>query len=135
MSGVLEPVCGVAQHAASQRPTPDCRYGDLLVLKVGCPCRALDATGICPGTTAHDRFQEWVEAGVFERLYHAALVRYDEVCSIDWSFFSRDGAMKKEPFREKEPRRIPRIATAGMYQPRNHPCLGGPATKNSGCSQ
>ncbi|KAA0211073.1 transposase [bacterium] len=30
-----------------------------LVLRSGCQWNALDATLICPGSTVHDRFQEW----------------------------------------------------------------------------
>ena len=28
--------------------------------RTGCQWKALDDTGICPGSTAHDRFQLWV---------------------------------------------------------------------------
>lgn len=80
-----------------RRSNLDCLNGILFVLRTGCQWRALDATGICPGTTAHDRFQEWCEAGVFEKLHHATLKRYDELKGIDWSFLSLDGAMTKAP--------------------------------------
>ena len=48
--------------------TPDrvCMEAILFVLRTGCQWKALDATRFCPGSTAHDRFQEWVAAGVFE---------------------------------------------------------------------
>jgi transposase len=71
--------------------------GILFVLRTGCQWKALDATGICPGSTAHDRFQEWCRAGVFEKLYHAAVEEYDELTGLDWSFLSLDGAMTKAP--------------------------------------
>jgi len=45
----------------------------LFVLSTGCQWKALDATGLCPGSTAHDRFQEWAKAGVFRRLWKAGL--------------------------------------------------------------
>lgn len=80
-----------------RRPDRDCLNGILFVLRTGCQWRALDATGICPGSTAHDRFQEWVQAGVFETLFHQAAKRYDELVGIDWSFLSLDGAMTKAP--------------------------------------
>jgi len=80
-----------------RRSDRDCLNGVLFVLRTGCQWRALDATGICPGSTAHDRFQQWVRAGVFERLFHRAAKRYDELIGLDWSFLSLDGATTKAP--------------------------------------
>lgn len=37
------------------------------VLRTGCQWNALNATHICSSSSAHRRFQEWREAGVFER--------------------------------------------------------------------
>src|SRR6266496_3375533 len=47
--------------------TPDrvCMYAIFFVLRTGCQWKALDATKFCPGSTAHDRFQEWVADGLF----------------------------------------------------------------------
>lgn len=80
-----------------RRPDRDCLNGILFVLRTGCQWKALDATKICPGSTAHDRFQEWQRAGVFAKIFDAALKRYDEIEGIDWSFLSLDGAMTKAP--------------------------------------
>ncbi len=80
-----------------RRPDRDCLNGILFVLRTGCQWKALDATGICAGSTAHDRFQQWVQAGVFEKLFHRAAKRYDELIGLDWSFLSLDGAMTKAP--------------------------------------
>ncbi len=41
-------------------PDRTCANGIFYVLRTGCPWKALDATGICSGSTAHLRFQEWV---------------------------------------------------------------------------
>ena len=57
----------------------------------------MDATGICSGSTAHLRFQEWVAAGVFRELWRVGLERYDELQGLDWSWLSMDGAMTKAP--------------------------------------
>ena len=67
------------------------------VLRTGCQWKALDATGICSGSTAHLRFQEWVAAGVFLELGRVGLERYDELKGLDWSWLSMDGAMTKSP--------------------------------------
>ena len=82
------------------RPRADdrqCLDGILFVLRTGCQWNALNATSICPSSTAHDRFQEWVEAGVFHRLWAAGLLEYDKLKGIDWSWQSMDGAMTKAP--------------------------------------
>ncbi len=52
--------------------------GIFFVLRTGCQWRALDATGICSGSTAHDRFQEWQQAGFFDARWKQALRDYDE---------------------------------------------------------
>ncbi len=50
-----------------------CADGIFYVLRSGCQWKALDATGICSGSTAHLRFQEWVAAGVFLELWWTGL--------------------------------------------------------------
>ena len=67
------------------------------VLRTGCQWEALDATGICPHSTAHDRFQEWEEAGVWTELWRVLLEEYDELEGLDWSYLSVDGSMTKAP--------------------------------------
>lgn len=77
------------------------------VLRTGCQWKALDATGICPGSTAHDRFQEWVKAGVFEKLWEAGLTVYDQLKQLDGSWLSMDGAMTKAPLGGEKNREKP----------------------------
>lgn len=79
--------------------TPDrvCMEAILFVLRTGCQWKALNATRFCPGSTAHDRFQEWVEAGVFQDLWAAGLLAYEDWKGIDWSWLSMDGCMTKAP--------------------------------------
>jgi transposase len=69
----------------------------LFVLRTGCQWNALNATGICPSSTAHDRFQEWTQAGVFLKFWKAGLSEYDELKGIHWDWQSMDGAMTKAP--------------------------------------
>jgi transposase len=71
--------------------------GIFFVLRTGCQWKALDATGICSGSTAHARFQEWRHAGFFARLWEAALQDYDELQGLDWEWLAMDGAMQKAP--------------------------------------
>lgn len=65
--------------------------------KTGCPWRALDATGICRGATAHLRFQQWRQAGVFKALWKKELQRYDTLKGIDWKWQSLDASFAKAP--------------------------------------
>lgn len=71
--------------------------GILFVLRTGCQWNALNVTGICSSSTAHSRFQEWVEAGAFQKLWAEGLTEYDELRGIQWRWQSMDGAMTKAP--------------------------------------
>ena len=75
----------------------DCADAIFFVLRTGCQWKALDATRFIPSSTAHDRFQEWVAAGVFIKFWTAGLLAYDYFTGIDWKWLSLDGAMTKAP--------------------------------------
>ena len=82
------------------RPRADdrkCMNAIWFVLRTGCQWEALDATGICPSSTAHDRFQEWAKAGVFHQLWKDGLLEYNQHKGLDWAWQSMDGAMTKAP--------------------------------------
>lgn len=84
--------------------TPDrvCMDAIFFVLRTGCQWKALDATQFCPGSTAHDRFQEWVETGIFYEMWKAGLLEYDCQIGIDWNWVSMDGSMTKAPLGGKK---------------------------------
>lgn len=67
------------------------------VLRTGCQWNALRETGLCSSSSAHRRFQEWVQAGVFTAFWRRGLLAYDAVCGIDWTWMALDGAMGKAP--------------------------------------
>ena len=67
------------------------------VLRTGCTCNSLNATGICHSSSAHRRFQEWRAAGVFEQLWREGLLVYDEHVGLDWEWLAVDGAITKAP--------------------------------------
>lgn len=69
----------------------------LLVLRTGMPWNALNVTGIGSSSSAHRRFSEWRDAGVFEAFWREALPEYDRLKGIDGDWLSRDGAMTKAP--------------------------------------
>ena len=81
--------------------------GIFFVLRTGCQWKALDATGICSGSTAHARFQEWQKAGFFARLWESALCDYDELKGLDWEWLALDGAMTKAPLGGEKKRKEP----------------------------
>ena len=78
-------------------PDRSAMNGIFFVLRTGCQWNALNLTGICTSSSAHRRFQEWSEAGVFEKLWAQGLSEYDELVGLDWQWLSMDGAMTKAP--------------------------------------
>src|SRR2546423_14875290 len=62
-----------------------CMEAILFVLRTGCQWKALDATRFCPGSTAHDRFKEWVRAGDFLVLWESGQMAYDDLEGIVWA--------------------------------------------------
>jgi transposase len=78
-------------------PDRQCADAIFYVLRTGCQWGALDATDLCRRSTAHDRFQEGIEAGVFLKLWQAGVEKVDELKGLDWGWLSRDGAMTKAP--------------------------------------
>jgi putative transposase len=71
--------------------------GIFFVLRTGCQWKALRATGICSSSTAHSRFQEWVQAGVFARLWDIALQDYEDLIGLDFDWMALDGSLHKAP--------------------------------------
>ena len=106
---ILEPLIPVrinTHRFGGGRPhVPDRRCADAIfyVLRTGYQWQALTQTDLAPKSTAHDQFQEWVQAGVFEKLWMAGVEQFDELHGIDWDWLSMDGAMTKAPLgREKD---------------------------------
>lgn len=100
---VLEPLLPVHHNThrfGGGRPrVPDrrCADGIFYVLRTGCQWEALNQTELCAKSTAHDRFGQWVEAGVFLRLWQDGVEQFDELQGIDWDWLSMDGALTKAP--------------------------------------
>ena len=81
--------------------------GIFFVLRTGCQWKALSATGICSGSTAHRRFQEWVEDGTWARLWDEALREYDAVIGLELAWTALDGSLHKAPLGGKKNRAQP----------------------------
>jgi transposase len=80
--------------------------GIVYVLRTGCQWKAMPAQ-FGSGSAIHTYFQEWVQLGVFERLWQRALEEYDELKGIDWRWQSLDGAMTKAPLGGEKNREKP----------------------------
>ena len=105
---VLEPLLPIYENKhryGGGRPrTPNrlCADAIFYVLRTGCQWQALDETELCPHSTAHDRYQEWVEADVFLKLWQAGVEQFEELKGLDWDWLSMDGAMTKAPLGGQE---------------------------------
>ena len=88
-------------------PDRDAMNAILFVLRTGCQWSALDATGICKHSSAHRRFTEWTEAGVFEEFWKKGLREYDKIKGIKWKWLAMDGAMTKSPLGGEKNRQKP----------------------------
>jgi len=101
--GVLQPLLpvhvnphplGGGRPRVSDRQCADAIF---YVLRTGCQWQALDETELCPHSTAHDRYQEWVAAAVFRKLWQQGVAQFDELQGIEWAWLSMDGALTKAP--------------------------------------
>jgi transposase len=111
-------------------PDRDALTAILFVLRTGCQWNALKATGICSSSSAHRRFVEWTEAGVFEHAWVKALADYEEFVGVDWRWLSMDGAMSKaplggeknrpQPHRPSQERQQAQLADRGQRRPPRH---------------
>lgn len=72
----------------------------LYVLRTGIQWNALPRS-LGASSTVHDRFSEWTAEGVFELLWQAVLIKYDEEKGLDWEWQAMDGAMVKAPLGKK----------------------------------
>jgi transposase len=108
-------------------PDRDAMNAVLFVLRTGCQWNALNATGICTSSSAHRRFLEWTEAGVFKKAWVRALGDYERFVGIDWRWLSMDGAITKAPLGGEKNRTQPNRPRQGRHQAQ-------PADRGSGRS-
>lgn len=120
--GIMEPLIPIPKNnhpLGCHRSRVDNRAamnGILFVLRTGCQWNALNGTGICSSSSAHRRFLEWTEAGVFEEFWKQGLLEYDMLKGIDWEWLSMDGAITKAPLGGKKNRAESRRPGKVWYQ-------------------
>jgi putative transposase len=119
---LMEPL--LAEHKNTHRfgggrprvPDRVCADAIFFVLRTGCQWNALAATQLCASSTAHDRFQQWVQDGFFLRFWQAGLAEYDAFNGIDWSWLSMDGALTKAPLAGEKNRAEPDRPSQARHQ-------------------
>ena len=84
------------------------------VLRTGGQWKALPRS-LGAGSTAHDYFQAWTAAGVFEQLWRLGLEQYDVCKGIQWDWQALDGAITKAPLAAR------RLAPIQPIGPRREP--------------
>ena len=70
-------------------PNRDVLSALFFVLRTGCQWKALDVKSLRKGSTAHSRFQHWVQAGVLARLWDEALGDYDDLIGLNFSWLAQ----------------------------------------------
>lgn len=75
--------------------------GILYVLRTGCQWKAVPKE-FSSGSTVHNRFQEWEQAGVMDAIVEMMLKWYDEEQGIDWEWQSGDTKLLAAPIGGEE---------------------------------
>lgn len=133
----LLPVCKVGCKGGRPRlPMRSVVGGILYVLATGSQWKATPKQ-FGSGSAIHAYFQEWVERGVYRRLWKAALTEYDDLKGIDWKWQSLDGAMTKAPWGGGKIREKPhgsRETRREAFDARRWPqCAAGDCGRRSQC--
>ncbi|MFH1105457.1 MAG: IS5 family transposase [Actinomycetota bacterium] len=83
-----------------RRRIPDrtCFEAILFRLVTGCSWDVAGRLGRGSETTLRNRRDEWIGAGIFDRLVEEAIAGYDKIIGLDLSEVSIDGSQHKAPF-------------------------------------
>src|SRR5437899_10213007 len=82
-----------------RRPERVCFEGIMVRLVTGCSWEDAERLvgAAVSDTTLRGRRDEWIAAGVFDRLVEEALAAYDRICGLDLSEVAVDGSQHKAP--------------------------------------
>ncbi len=107
-------------------PLRNVANGIFYVLLTGAQWKAMPSE-FGSGSAIHAYFQEWVQRGVFDKLWRLALEEYDQLQGIDWRWQSLDGTMTKAPLGGEKNREKPdRSGQVGREALRAHRWAGRP---------
>ena len=70
--------------------------GIMFVLRTGCQWKMLPKE-YGSGSTCHRRYQEWMQLGIFDKLWSRLLQKYDKKIGIKWDWQSLDSISIKSP--------------------------------------
>jgi len=93
---ILPPDKPAGANGRPKVPNRTILNGILYVLRTGCQWKMVPRQ-YSSGSTCHLRFQTWVRAGLFERIWRVCLQHYDDLKGIDWQFQSLDSATVSAP--------------------------------------
>lgn len=125
----LEPLLPPEQTRSPRggRPPKDRRLianAIFFLLRTGAQWNAITVETFGVGkSTAHEHFQLWVEAGVFQRFWVAGLLEYNQGRRIPWDFQSLDGSMVKAPLGGISPDPIRPIVASSASNARFSPTV------------
>jgi len=76
----------VRKPGAGRKPKPSRLVLDaiLLVLRSGCPWKALPSTPYGSASAVHKHYLEWLDAGVFDAIWASGLATSDDMAGIAW---------------------------------------------------
>lgn len=80
-----------------QVPNRKILNGILFKLITGCQWKRIPSEQFGSGSVCHARFQQWVQARIFEKIWGTCLKYYEELKGIDWKWQSVDSATVKSP--------------------------------------
>lgn len=78
-------------------PDRDCFEGILFRLVTGCSWDVAGRLGRGGETTLRNRCNEWIAAGVFDRVAEEAIAAYDRIVGLDLTDVALDGSQHKAP--------------------------------------
>jgi transposase len=100
--GRLVPVVVEVHPLGRHRPrSSDRDYFEVMLARLVTGCSWEDAERLCGNkvsdTTARERRDEWLAAGVFDAISQQAISAYDRVIGLDLSDVAVDGSLHKSP--------------------------------------
>ncbi len=69
-------------------------------MRTGCRWKAVPREYGC-GSSIHRYFQEWLEAGLFDRIWDLGVGKYDELEGVSWEWQTVDGSRMKTPLEQE----------------------------------
>lgn len=106
--------------------------GIFYVLRTGVQWKAVPRE-FGSGTSVHRYFQEWVEHGVFWKLWQQSLLEYDELEGIQWEWQSIDGGKTKSPLGGEKNGKQSNRQVQVRHQKKSYNRWLGSASRTGGC--